>query len=494
MSGLTAAIDVGTSLIKVVLIDDEGTEHGTASQRTRVTGATPGWSEQDMTGVLDAVLKGLREAVGLAGERVVRIALTAQGDGFWPVDRSGRPAGPAILWNDARSSAVVEEWRASGSLDEAFRINGSLGNSGLPHAILATLRREDEDRLAEVATVLTCGGWLYRALTGVLGLHPSDASAPWLDIATGTVSDELVDIYGLEWARELVPPVLAADELTAPLDPRIATAVGLALGTPVTMAPYDVVATGWGSGATAPGSAFGILGTTLCVGVQLDAADTSGPPSGLTLRNRDQPQPLRAFPTLAGTGVVDWAMTILQIEDAAELSALAAAAPSGSHGVRTWPYLSEAGERAPFLDPHARGVFAGITLSTTRADLARSVFEGLAHVIRDCVDATGSVPELLALSGGGSASSLWCQVIADTVGTTVTSEPGRQLGARGAHIAALAAERGLTPEAVAQAMPVQRTAFHPDPRDSETAAARHEDFLVSRDAFAERWRTWERPR
>lgn len=491
MSGLTAAIDAGTSLIKAVVLDGEGREVAVASHPTRVLTPGGGRSEQDMSEVLEAVLRCLRDAARLTPGRIERIAVTAQGDGAWLVDRAGDPVGRAALWNDGRSGEVVDGWSADGTLERSFRINGSLGNLGLPNAILAWTRRHDPAALEGAASVLTCGSWLYLALTGVRGLHPSEASAPWLDIRTGRMSDELIELYGLAWARELIPPVLDADQLTAPLLPAVADAGGLAPGIPVTLAPYDVVATATGSGAVAVGDAFCILGTTLCTGVRVAAADTTGVPSGLTLLGLPGQAPVRAFPTLAGTGVIDWAVALLGLGGARELTELAATAPVGARGVRLWPYLSPAGERAPFLDPAARGVLAGLSFETGAAEIARAAIEGLAHVIRDCLDTAGPRPATLALSGGGAASELWCRTIADVTGVSVVRGDGAQLGARGALVAAQVADGSAADEAAALArIMTDRVVYDPDERAAELHEARHADFVVTRDALAPRWAHW----
>jgi erythritol kinase (D-erythritol 1-phosphate-forming) len=114
----------------------------------------PGWAEQDMDAVWHAVVFAIRQLVHQLDAEVECIAITAQGDGCWLVDRGGAPTGPAILWNDGRAADVVEEWARAGVLGEAFRINGSLTSSGLPNAILTWLRRHDPDRLDRSAASL----------------------------------------------------------------------------------------------------------------------------------------------------------------------------------------------------------------------------------------------------------------------------------------------------------------------------------------------------
>ena len=493
MSGATLCVDAGTTLIKAVVFDAAGRELVIARRTTSILSPRPGWSEQDMAEVRDAVIDSIAEAVAASPVPVERLAITAQGDGAWMIDEHGEPAGDAVLWNDARAHAVIDRWESDGVLEAAFRINGSLGNLGLPHAILAWMLAEAPDRLDGVRDVVTCGSWLFGALTGARGLHPSEASAPWIDFSTGLISDELFALYGLIGIRGLIPDVLEPDALTQPLRADIAERVGLPVGLPVTLAPYDVVTTATGGGSVTSGSAFCILGTTLCTGVLIDSADTSGEPGGLTLLGGSGAPIVRAFPTLAGTGVVEWMSGIIGTEDAAALTALAGEGTPGARGVRVWPYFSPAGERAPFLDTDARGVIAGLSFENTRVDLARSTVEGLAHVIRDCLEASGDTPSELVLSGGGASSDVWCRTIADVTGVTTVRADGTQVGAKGALLYALvAAGEYDSLAAAAEALVTTSTSFEPDERLRGLFDDRHADFLDTRSALASRWSGWAR--
>lgn len=487
----TVCVDAGTTVIKAVVFDSDGRELSIARRETAVLSPHRGWSEQDMGEVLRAVAECVAEAVGRSPLPVTGMAVTAQGDGAWIVDPFGAPIGNAVLWNDARAVDVLDRWQRDGVLDEGFRINGSLGNLGLPHAILASLREHEPQRLKGAAHLLTCGSWIFGSLTGVWGLHPSEASAPWIDVRTGDYSDELFRLYGLEEMRPLLPPVLDGAELTAPLSREQADRLGLPPGTPVTLAPYDVVATGAGGGSVTPGSAFTILGTTLCTATLLEAADTSGIPSGLTLLGGAGKPVVRAFPTLAGTGVLEWMRRLLGVSSAADVTELALESEPGAHGVRVLPYFSPAGERAPFLDPAARGVIAGISFGHDAADLARATVEGLAHVIRDCVEAASERPAELVVSGGGAASDLWCQSIADVTGIPTIRVDGTEIGAKGALLYAELARGAERTLADAAAHLVTRARhFDPDPARAEIFDERHEDFTRTREALVPRWAEW----
>ncbi|MGA8116096.1 MAG: FGGY-family carbohydrate kinase, partial [Actinocatenispora sp.] len=185
----------------------------------------------------------------------------------------------------------------------------------------------------------------------------------------------------------------------------------------------------------------------------------------LTLSTGPDRPLLRAFATLAGGETLAWMSRLLGLAGAEELSALAETAEPGAGGVRMLPYLSPAGERAPFVDPAARGALVGLTLDHSPAQLARAAFEGMAAAVADCLAATGSPAREVRVCGGGARSALWCQLIADMTGAPVLRAPAGEAGARGA--AAFAASvLGDAPDLAAAARR-DETDFlrvEPDPR------------------------------
>lgn len=491
---VAVCVDAGTTVIKAVVFDADGYELAVIRRATAVAHPTPERSEQDMDEVWDAVVGAVREAVRRVGRPVRLVALTAQGDGAWLVDGTGRPVRPAVLWNDGRAAEIVADWRASGVLDAAFRTNGSLTNAGLPNAVLRVLDVEEPAVVDRAAAVLTCGGWLFLRLTGVLGIDTSEASAPWLDIARGAYSDELVGRYGLTHHRGLLPPLISDEDRVHPLGRPAAAQLGLPAGVPVVLAPYDIVATAVGSGAIDAGQATSVLGTTLSTETVLTAPDTGGEPSGLTLALGRPHRLLRAFPTLAGCGVIDWTVALLGLSGPAAVSELAAEAPPGAAGLRVLPYLSPAGERAPFLDAAASGLLTGATFAHGREHVTRAVLEGLAHVIRDCLAASPGQPTELRLCGGGSASTFWCQVIADVTGVETVTVDGTQAGAKGALLTAVTALGDHADLAAAAAVLVrERARFGPDKTVRDLYDADHAEFLATRALAAQRWAQWRAP-
>jgi erythritol kinase len=490
--GVVVCVDAGTTVIKAVVFDTAGRELRVAQAPAVVRTPRPGCSEQDMQEVWAAVVETVRSVLNGMTASVRALAVTAQGDGAWLVDEDDEPVRPAVLWNDARAVGVIEAWQRDGVLAEAFRRTGSLGSAGLPHAVLAVLRRDEPAALARARAVLTCGGWLFLRLTGVLGIDRSDASAPWLDLRPDPDGVPLADLYGLGELARLVPPVLAEGDRVQGLAAGAAAQLGLPAGLPGVIAPYDIAATAVGAGATTPGQAVSILGTTLCTESVLAPGDAvprpGATPSGLTLDLGCGAVFLRAFPTLAGTGVLDWAAQLLGVADAAAIVALAAAAEPGAAGLSVLPYLSPAGERAPFLDTAARGVISGLTFAHGRAHVARAVLEGLAHVVRDCLDATPGPAAELRVCGGGAASEDWLQIIADVTGRAVVRTADSQVGAKGALVVALTA-LGCFPDLPAAAAALVRDRDRRDPSPAVRALYedRHAAFLADRALVAPAW-------
>lgn len=462
------AIDAGTTAIKAVGYGRDGTELAVARRPANVARPRPGWAEQDMGQVWAAAAEAVREVLALLPEPPTMVALTAQGDGCWLVDERGEPTGPAILWSDGRAARIVDRWREAGVLAEAFGRNGSCTFPGLANAILAWLAEHDPDRLDRSAASLTCGGWLFQRLTGVVAADESDASAPFLDLETRAYSSEAIGLFGLESQARLLPPVVGDAGRSAGLGAGAAAELGLPEGLPIVMAPYDVASTAIGAGAVATGSACTILGTTLCTEVVREAVDASGEPAGLTVAldshtSGRRGRVLRVHPTLAGTEVVDWATAMLGLDSPNALSALAGQAEPLTDGPLFLPYLSPAGERAPFLDTDARGTFWGLSLEHGREQIAHAVFEGLSLTIRDCVEASGTAATELRLCGGGASSDVWCRMIADVTGVPAVRSADSEVGAKGAFIVGLVAT-GVEPDlaSAAQAYARQGDRFEPD--------------------------------
>lgn len=422
------AVDAGTSTIKAVAFSNDGRELHVARRETVVECPREGWSEQDMNVIWASLCDAAAETTQAVG-RIEVVALTAQGDGCWLIDAAGDPVRPALLWNDARASSYAEAWAADGTMERSYAINGTVTFPGLANALLRWLAKNEPESLRKAAHVLTCGSWLFCKATGTVRAEFSDAFAPFMNARTGQYADELLSLYGLDACKPLLPPVGAA---IAPIKDDLARTMMLPPGIPVVLAPYDVPSAALGAGACDPGDAIVILGTTFVCGIVTDRPVIDLEPAGCLVPLGLQSRYLRFHPTLAGMEVLHWAAQMIGLADARNLVALAAEAPPGANGVLFLPYLSPAGERAPFLDSAARGSFWNLSLDHSRSDIARAVLEGLCMVVRDCIEAIGLRPNSLRLSGGGSTSDALCQQLVDIVGIEAQRASPSELTCRGA--------------------------------------------------------------
>ena len=471
------AVDAGTSVIKAVVFNEEGREIALARENTVVLRPEPEWAEQSMEAVWQAVVATIRSVMTELHEPVNGIAITAQGDGCWLVDGNGSPTGNAILWNDGRATEIVERWRAHGLIGKAFKISGSVPYPGLCNAILHWLRENQPERVDSAQYALTCNGWIFSQMTGRFMADLSDASNPFSDVKAEAYSPALIQLYSAERDQALLPPIARTGDLIGQLRTVVAQELRLPSGTTVVMAPYDIVTTAYGVGLMRSDQACLILGTTICAETITSQLDLNVQPAGTTIALGNGLQ-LRAMPTLTGCETLEWAAKLLGAVDLVSLETLAASARQAANDLVFLPYLSPAGERAPFLEPRARGSLHGLGLTHTRAEVARSIYEGLTFAIRECLEVAASNLTEIRVCGGGARSNLWCQMIADVTGVQVLRPAENEVGARGVFLFALKATGLLTDLTEGtRKYPVSMEAFHPS-ADRRARYEKHFQFFL----------------
>jgi sugar (pentulose or hexulose) kinase len=191
-----------------------------------------------------------------------------------------------------------------------------------------------------------------------------------------------------------------------------------------------------------PGEGLIILGTTLACEVFTDRVETDGEVGGLTLCALEPDRWLRAMPAMVGTASLDWVLSLIGAEHKDIEEFLEESGP-GARGATALPFFSASGERAPFVDPAARGQVAGLSLGATRADVVSAICESVGYAARHCLEAAGLEGEV-AICGGGVESAAWRQILADVLQKPLRIARRPEVGARGAAIAALiASERAF---------------------------------------------------
>jgi xylulokinase len=398
-------LDVGTSGVKGIAIDESGAVLGRAEHGYPLRTPRPGWAEQDpedwWTGT-QVVLGKLRSEVG----EPAGIGLSGQMHGLVALDGSDRVLRPAILWNDQRTAAECHEIEQTIGLQRLISLTGNRALPGFTAPKLLWLRHHEPDVYGRIARIVLPKDYVRLRLCGEHATDVADAS--------GTL---LLDVAARAWSQS----VLGALEIDPDWLPRIlespAVSGHTADGVPVAAGAGDQAAGALGVGVDRPGPVSVVLGTS---GVVFAA------------RRRyvvDQQARLHAFAhavpgawsvmgvMLSAAGSLRWARDALAPELPFEALLEAAAGwPAGSEGLLFGPYL--AGERTPHVDPYARGAFVGLGLRHDRGALIRSVLEGVAHGLRESLDLiceVGTRPDVGRISGGGARSPLWRAIVASAL-------------------------------------------------------------------------------
>ncbi|MEH6369295.1 FGGY-family carbohydrate kinase [Pectobacterium carotovorum] len=454
-------IDIGTSKVKSVLFDAEFNELLIASANTVTYSPLPGYAEQDMSHVWDGVLSTLKTLAAsplLQQGRVRAIGLAGQGEGVWLSDRNGQPIRQAILWSDTRTAEQVYQLKQRPNLEAT--LFPETGSPLLPCNSAQQLRwlaQHQPDALNEADYFFFAKDWVRFRLTGQANLELTDSGTSLLDLHSETLSKTVLDKLELQSIRPLFPPLLYPDGIAGTLSDSVAAQTGLPTGIPVCAGALDVSAAALGIGAIHDGDIFTILGTTCCTGIVCRGL------TQVSLQTRFVAHAwpghyLNLFAMQSGTPNIDWALSTLADEaDFQTINARIAHVPPGSGGVFYQPYLN--GERAPFYSTSARAGFFGIEQSTTNAHLLRAVFEGLAYAITDSLSGYPAHGDLY-IAGGGAASAIWLQIIADCTGRRVIAISVKELSACGAaRLAALSIGESAN---IVPAANVQASTFLPD--------------------------------
>ena len=427
-------IDIGTTSVKVLLIDGAG---GIAAQATRahdLVSPRAGWAEEDADIWWQNAADCVREIAAAAPKQLARLAAIGV-SGMVPalvlLDAAGRPVRATIQQNDARATAEIEEIKAALDQDELFARTGGVTNQQHLLPRLLWVARHEPAAFARVRSVIGSYDWIAFRLTGAVQVEKNWAVESGLyDIHKNGWITEYLTRFGLDPA--LLAPVSASSAVVG--HTRGMAALGLPDGLPVIAGSADHVASALAVGMTAPGDLLIKFGGA---GDILYDIDRVAPLRELYFDCHVVPGQYLLNGCMAASGsLVKWlTRDILGQTDPdsyRRMDEAAAAIPPASDGLIVLPYFL--GEKTPLFDPDARGVFFGLTLSHTRAHLYRAALEAVMYGFRhhaDVLAAAGCRPRRILASDGGANSALWCQIAADVLGAPVTActgHPGSALG------------------------------------------------------------------
>lgn len=437
-------VDAGTSNIKAVLFDLKGNELASHGIPVKLDSPLPNTAEQDMQEIWDCVTTCVAKIAGdIEVDQCVGIGVTSHGDGTWMIDADGNPVRSGIFWCDGRATDAVESWHQEGIAREAFALCGTAVNTGTQSCQLEWLKNHEPESLERASSIFHCKDWIFYKLTGQRTTDETDESLPMLNMATRQYDDRLFELFNLNNLRDKFPPVLPAYRNIGQLNADVAERIGLQPGMTVGSGPMDVSACALGVGAIRHGDGSTILGTAGIHQVTMDSADLTPEMVGMTLCHAPSDKWLRLMAVNSATPNVDWFLRELGegIRRQAEADGISIfdavdqaiqSVPIGSRGVMYHPYLLPNGERAPFIKPAAKASFSGLSDTNVAADLLRAVYEGVVFAMVDCYRHMPIEVKTITLSGGGAKSDVWCQMVADAMGTPIQITAGTEFGAKGA--------------------------------------------------------------
>lgn len=419
-------IDLGTSGVKVILLNEQGDVVASQAEKLTVSRPHPLWSEQDPEQwwlATDRAVKALSQQHSLRGVKALGIA--GQMHGATLLDKQQKVLRPAILWNDGR--CAEECVMLENLIPQSRKITGNLMMPGFTAPKLLWVQRHEPEIFRQTEKVLLPKDYLRLRMTGDFASDMSDAAGTmWLDVAKRDWSDVMLEACGL--TREHMPALYEGSEITGTLLPAVAQSWGMS-EVPVVAGGGDNAAGAVGIGMMNAGQAMLSLGTS---GVYFAVSDgfLSKPESAVHSFCHALPERWHLMSVmLSAASCLDWAAKLTVLANVPALISAAQQADDNAGPVWFLPYLS--GERTPHNNPQAKGVFFGLTHQHGPAELAQAVLEGVGFALADGMDvvhACGVKPASITLIGGGARSEYWRQMLSDISGLQLDYRTGGDVG------------------------------------------------------------------
>ena len=473
-------IDLGTSSVKLLLMDELGVIHQQVTREYPLEFPQPGWSQQAPEDWRDAVLSGLQELTANCDKRqIAGIGTGGQMHGLVVLDRDDNVIRPAILWNDGRTAAQVDYLNDVIGKQKLSAWTANIAFAGFTAPKILWMRENEPENFAKIAKIMLPKDYVNYVLTGVHCCDYSDASGMLLlDVAHKRWSKEMLELCGITEAQ--MPALYESYETVGTLRPEIAQLLGFPQGVKVCAGAGDNAAAAVGTGVVGDGGCNISLGTSGTVFISSRQFGVDPNNALHAFAHADGGYHLMGC-MLSAASCNKWLMDdILRTKDYAGEQAPITDEKLGTNHVYFLPYLM--GERSPINDTNARGAFIGMSMDTSRADMTQAVLEGVAFAIRDSVEVAKSLGIPLAssmLCGGGAKSPLWRRILANVLNMPLTipaSEQGPGMG--GAMLAMVACGAYDSVEQVCQKLVTVSETVTPDPEIAERYEARYRQFRL----------------
>ena len=465
-------IDLGTSAVKLLLMDGEGDIRKTVSREYPLSFPHPGWSEQNPKDWWTAVLDGVRELTADCDKsQVAGIGCGGQMHGLVALDKDDEVLRPAILWNDGRTAKEVDYLNETIGRETLSKYTANIAFAGFTAPKLLWMKANEPDLFARIEKIMLPKDYINYLLTGIHCTDVSDASGMLLfDVEHKCWSREMLGLCGLRESQ--LAKIFESYEAVGALKPDVAAALGLPETVKVCAGAGDNAAAAVGTGTVGDGQCNISLGTSGTVFISSGEFGVDPNNALHAFAHADGRYHLMGCMLSAASCNKWWSEDVLNTADFAGEQAPITDDKLGRNHVYFLPYLM--GERSPINDTNARGTFIGLTMDSTRADMTQAVLEGVAFAIRDCLEVARSLGISVPRSkmcGGGAKSPLWRKIFANVLNIGIdilAAEEGPGYG--GAILAAVACgEYGSVGEAADKLVRVTET-ISPDP----DIAARYE--------------------
>ncbi len=436
-------VDLGTSSVKLLLMDDDGNIVNTVTKEYPISFPKPGWSEQNPTDWYEKTVEGIKELISnIDSSKVAGISFGGQMHGLVILDENDNVIRPAILWNDGRTTKECDFLNNEYGKDKLTNNTANIAFAGFTAPKILWLKENEPDNFKKISKIMLPKDYLAYRLSGEFCTDVSDASGMLLfDVKNRCWSEEMLELVGIK--KEQMAKVYESYECVGNLTKQAASELGLSTSVKVIAGAGDNAAAAVGTGTVGDGKcniSLGTSGTIFIASKNFSVDDNNALHS---FAHSDGYYHLMGCMLSAASCNKWWLDDIIKDKDYQKEQAEITDDKLGNNKVFYLPYLM--GERSPHNNPLARASFIGMTMDTTRSDMTQAVLEGVAFAIRDSFEVAKSLGikvDRTKICGGGAKSPLWRKIIANVLNVKVDileKEEGPSLGA--AMLAAVGTKR-----------------------------------------------------
>lgn len=470
-------VDLGTSSVKLLLMDEDGAVVGSVSKDYPLSFPKPGWSEQNPLDWYEQSIAGIKELVAGKDTQVKGISFGGQMHGLVVLDSEDNVIRPAILWNDGRTTKECEYLNETIGRSVVTEETGNIAFAGFTAPKLLWMKENEPELFGKIAKIMLPKDYLMYRLSGVHATDVSDASGMLLfDVKNRKWSEKMCEICDVKESQ--LAQIFESYEVVGTLKEDVAAELGLSKDVKIIAGAGDNAAAAIGTGTIRNGDCNISLGTSGTIFIAADNYSVDSANALHSFAHASGKYHLMGCMLSAASCNKWWIEDILKSGDyAGEQKDIA---ELGKNEVFFLPYLM--GERSPHNDPMARGAFIGMSMDTPRYAMTQAIMEGVAFALRDSLEVArsqGIQLDRTKICGGGAKSPLWKQIIANVLGMTVdsiASEEGPALG--GAMLAAVGCGEFASVEEAADKIVKVTSSVEPDAELTALYEAKYQKFKM----------------